>query len=220
MSTTTFYLPEPLLNYVHAKGVREDAALRALREETSTLDMAIMQISPEQGQFLKVLTTMIGARRCIEVGVFTGYSTLCVAQAIGADGYVLACDVSEEWTAIGRRHWEQAGVAERIDLKLAPALETLDARIADGEAGQYDFAFIDANKEDYSNYYERCLTLLRAGGVVAIDNVLWSGNVANDDHQDDETRAIRAVNDLVAADDRVTACMIPISDGLTVAVKR
>ena len=179
-----------------------------------------MQISPEQGQLMALLVKTIGARRTIEVGVFTGYSSLSVALALPPEGRVVACDVSAEWTAIAKRHWEKAGVAAKVDLRLAPALGTLDALLAAGEAGRYDFAFIDADKGNYPGYYERCLALVRAGGLVAIDNTLWNGWVADAAHQEDDTRAIRAFNDALLADRRIDLSLVPIGDGMTLALKR
>jgi predicted O-methyltransferase YrrM len=166
------------------------------------------------------LVRLIGARKSLEVGVFTGYSALCVARALPADGRLVACDVSEEWTDVGRRYWQEAGVEDRIDLHLGPATETLDRLIADGEAGSFDLAFIDADKPSYATYYERALTLFRPGGVVGIDNVLWQGRVADPGNDDDDTEAIRAVNDTAHGDDRVDMCMLPIGDGLTLLRKR
>ena len=163
---------------------------------------------------------MLGAKNALEVGTFTGYSALCVARALPADGRLIACDVSEEWTAIARRYWEEAGVADKIDLRIGAALATLDAMVDGGQGGSFDFAFIDADKENYAGYYERCLALLRPGGVVGVDNTLWSGAVADPDNQSDETLAIRALNRLVYEDDRVDSCVLPIGDGLSLALKR
>jgi caffeoyl-CoA O-methyltransferase len=191
-----------------------------LREETAQLPGAGMQISPEQGQFMRLLVELIGARRTLEIGVFTGYSSLCVAQALPPDGELVACDVSEEYTAIARRYWHRAGLAQRIRLELGPALSTLDRRIAAGESGSFDFAFIDADKENYQGYYERCLQLLRQGGLVAIDNVLWGGSVADPENQKSSTLAIRALNALLKDDPRVSVSLVPIGDGLFLARKR
>jgi caffeoyl-CoA O-methyltransferase len=179
-----------------------------------------MQISPEQGQFMALLVELIGARRILEVGTFTGYSALAVALALPPDGRVITCDINEEMTAIARRYWAEAGVADKIDLRLAPAIDTLDELLAEGQAGQFDFAFIDADKTNYLAYYERTLELLRSGGLIAIDNVLWNGAVADPERQDDDTSAIRALNEAVHADDRVSLSLLPISDGLTLARKR
>lgn len=220
MSRSTLGLTPAVQDYLVAHGVREDVHLAALRTATAELPMARMQISAEQGALLQLLARMLGARRCLEVGTFTGYSALAVAQVLPADGRVVACDVSEEWTAIARQHWVRAGVADRIDLRLAPALDTLDALLAAGQAGSFDLAFIDADKANYAAYYERCLALLRPGGLVAIDNVLWSGAVADPADQEASTVALRALNDAVIADPRVDVSMVPIGDGLTLARKR
>jgi caffeoyl-CoA O-methyltransferase len=179
-----------------------------------------MQISPEQGQLMALLVKMLGARRTIEVGVFTGYSALAVALALPADGRVVACDVSEEWTGVARRYWQKAGVANKVDLRLAPALATLDAMLAAGEADRYDFAFIDADKGNYAGYYDRCMKLVRPGGLIAVDNTLWNGWVADAAHAEDDTRAIRAFNDKLHADERIDLSLVPIGDGLTLARRR
>ena len=220
MSSHTLELTDTLHDYLLRHGTRESVVARALRAETRTATrMHRMQISPEQGAFMQWLIKLIGAKRTIEVGTFTGYSALVVAEALPADGQVIACDVSEEWTAIGRPFWDRAGVAGKIDLRLQPAVETLDALIRDGEAGNFDFAFIDADKANYDAYYERCLTLLRRGGVIGIDNVLWGGRVANEDVNDADTRAIRALNRKVQDDRRVQISMLPVGDGLMLAAK-
>ena len=220
MSDRSISLDDRVYDYLLAVSVREHPAQTALRAATVDVPMAVMQISPDQGQFMGLLVELIGARRAIEIGTFTGYSALAVAMALPEDGRLVACDIDEKTTGIGRPFWEQAGVADKIDLRIAPALDTLDGLLADGEAGGFDFAFIDADKENYDAYYERCLQLLRAGGVIAIDNVLWQGQVADSDVQDDDTRTIRAFNDKLRADMRVTISMLPIGDGLTVARKR
>ena len=220
MSDRTINLTDTVYRYILEHSVREHPVLKELREATAGIPHAGMQISPEQGQLMALLVKTIGARRTIEVGVFTGYSSLSVALALPADGRVVACDVSAEWTAIARRHWEKAGVAAKVDLRLAPALGTLDALLAAGEAGRYDFAFIDADKGNYAGYYERCLALVRAGGLVAIDNTLWNGWVADAAHQEDDTRAIRAFNDALLADRRIDLSLVPIGDGMTLALKR
>jgi predicted O-methyltransferase YrrM len=178
-----------------------------------------MQISPEQGRFMALLVRLMGARRTLEVGVFTGYSALSVALALPPEGRIVACDISEEWSAMARRHWEKAGVAHKIDLRIAPALETLDTLIAEG-AAPFDFAFIDADKSNYLGYYERALALVRPGGLIAVDNTLWSGAVADPGNDDRDTRAIRAFNDALHADPRVETAMLPIGDGLSLALKR
>ena len=220
MARTTLGLDDRLYDYFLRVSLREADVLRRLREETAALPEGEMQIAPEQGQLMALLVELIGARRTIEVGVFTGYSSLAVALALPADGHIVACDVSEAWTAIARRYWDQAGVADKIELRLAPAIETLDSLIAAGEAGAYDFAFIDAEKTEYAEYYERVLELVRPGGLVAIDNVLWGGRVADAESNDDDTNAIRAFNEALKGDERVTLSMVPIADGLTLARKR
>ena len=220
MARTTLGLDDRLYDYFLQVSLREADVLRRLREETAALPEGQMQIAPEQGQFMALLVELIGARRTIEVGVFTGYSSLAVALALPADGHIVACDVSEAWTAIARRYWDEAGVAHKIELRLAPAIDTLDSLIAAGEAGAYDFAFIDAEKTEYADYYERVLELVRPGGLVAIDNVLWGGRVADPDTNDDDTNAIRGFNEALKGDERVTLSMVPIADGLTLARKR
>ena len=221
MSSRTIQLNDTLLAYLLREGLPESPAARDLRAETRRVTRwHRMQISPEQGAFMALLTRLLGARRTIEVGTFTGYSALVVAEALPADGRVVACDVSEEWTAIGRPFWERAGVADKIDLRLRPAARTLDELRAEGAAGSFDFAFIDADKSNYDCYYEGCLRLLRPGGVVAVDNVLWGGSVADSRITDDDTQAIRALNAKIRRDDRVHATMLPIGDGLTLALKK
>jgi len=191
-----------------------------LREETAQLPGAGMQILPEQGQFMRLLVELLGARRTLEIGVYTGYSSLCVAQALPEDGQLIACDVNAEYTAIARRYWQRAGLEQRIRLELGPALATLERLIAAGESGSFDFAFIDADKENYQAYYERSLQLLRRGGLIAIDNVLWGGSVADPGDQKSSTVAIRALNAQLAEDSRVSVSLIPIGDGLFLARKR
>jgi caffeoyl-CoA O-methyltransferase len=181
--------------------------------------MARMQISPEQGQFMQLLMRVLPAVNTIEVGVFTGYSSLSVALALPAEGKVIACDLSEEWTSIGKPYWKEAGVDHQIDLRLGPALTTLDSLIAEGRQGSFDFAFIDADKANYQNYYERLLVLVRKGGIIAIDNVLWHGSVADPSVQDEDTQAIRALNEMLHEDPRVFISLLPIGDGLTLAMK-
>jgi caffeoyl-CoA O-methyltransferase len=216
MSRRTLSLDDTLYRYLLDHSLREHPELAALREATRTHPRAGMQISPEQGQFMALLVKLIGARRTIEVGVFTGYSALAVALALPEDGRVLACDVSEEFTSIGRPYWQRAGVAGRIELVLAPALATLDARLAAGEAGTYDFAFIDADKAGYDGYYERCLRLARPGGLIAIDNVLWSGRVAAA-AADQDTTALQRLNTKLHGDERIDLALLPLGDGLTLA---
>ena len=220
MSARTIALTDKVYDYLLANSLREPPLLARLREETAVMPAANMQIGPEQGQFMALLVELIGARRTLEVGTFTGYSALSVALALPADGRVVACDISEEFTAVARRYWAEAGVADKIDLRLGPAVETLDALIAEGLSGAFDFMFIDADKQGYDAYYERGLALLRPGGLIAIDNVLWNGAVADPARQDKETRAIRALNRKVQADERVGISLVPIGDGLMLARKR
>lgn len=219
MSFRTLPLTDTLYRYVLDHSLREHPAQTALREATRAHPHGGMQISPEQGQFMALLVKLLGARRTIEVGVFTGYSTLSVALALPDDGRVLACDISDEYTRIAQLYWAQAGVAHKIELRLAPALDTLDQRLAAGEAGRYDFAFIDADKRSYDAYYERCLTLLRPGGLVVIDNSLWGGSVAGK-ARDADTVALRALNDKLHHDPRIELSLLPFSDGVTLALKR
>jgi predicted O-methyltransferase YrrM len=219
MSNRTLTLDDTLYRYLLDVSLREHVELAALREATKTHPRGRMQISPEQGQLMALLVKLIGARRTIEVGVFTGYSALAVALALPDDGQILACDISEEFTAIGRPHWQRAGVTHKIELVLAPALQTLDARLAAGEAGSYDFAFVDADKVNYDGYYERCLQLVHAGGLIAIDNTLWSGRVAAP-AQDEDTAALQRFNRKLHADERVDLALLPIGDGLTLARRR
>ena len=220
MTRRTNHIPEELYAYLLHVSLREPAVMRRLREETASLEKANMQIGPEQAQFMALLVELLGARNALEVGTFTGYSALAVALALPDDGRLVACDVSDEWTAIGRRYWEEAGVAHKIDLRLAPAVETLDDLLAEGCAGTFDFAFIDADKEGYDIYYERALELIRTGGLVALDNTLWEGKVVDPDVTDDDTVAIRAINSKLAGDERVTLSLLPVGDGLTLAWKR
>lgn len=219
MSRRTLNVDDTLYDYLLGHSLREHPAQAALREATRTHPHANMQISPEQGQFMSLLVKLIGARRTIEVGTFTGYSALTVALALPVDGKVLACDISEAYTSIGKPCWQRAGVADKIELVIAPAVQTLDARIAAGESGRYDFAFIDADKIGYDAYYERCLQLVRAGGLIAFDNTLWGGEVARP-ATDDDTRALQALNDKLHHDDRIDMALLPIGDGLTLARKR
>jgi predicted O-methyltransferase YrrM len=213
-------LDERLYRYLIEHSVREPQVLRELREETAKLPMAGMQIGPDQGQFMALLVKLMNARRCIEVGVFTGYSALSVALALPPDATIVACDVNEAWTAIARRYWEKAGVAHKIDLRLGPAIATLDAlRSRPGDA-TFDFAFIDADKASYLAYYERCLQLVRKGGLIAIDNTLWSGDVADPDNQESDTVSLRAFNEALHRDERIDLALLPLGDGLTLALKR
>ncbi len=220
MSNKTLDLSDNVYEYLLDHSLREPALLAELRRETSELEMSIMQISAEQGQFMALLTKLLGVKRAIEVGVFTGYSSLSVAMAMPTDGELIVCDMSEEWTSMARRYWEKAGVAKKVTLKIAPALKTLKALLAEGQAGKFDFAFIDADKTNYKNYYECCLELIRPGGVIAIDNVLWGGAVADMSDDSADTRAIRELNDHIHKDDRVDMSLLPIGDGLTLARRR
>lgn len=219
MSNKTFTLSDDLYAYLLEHSVREPDVLRRLREETARDSMARMQIAPEQGQLMQLLVRLMGARRYLEVGVFTGYSSLAVALALPAEGRIVACDISDTWTKVARRYWAEAGVAEKIDLRLAPALQTLDGLIAAGAAGSFDFAFIDADKTSYRAYYERALTLIRAGGLIAVDNTLWEGRVADPKVRDADTQAIRDFNRHLRDDRRVHLCLVPIGDGLSLALK-
>jgi predicted O-methyltransferase YrrM len=219
MSRTSIGLDERLNEYLVLCGGREHPVAAKLRAETERMANASLQIAPEQGQFLAMLARLIGARRTIEVGTFCGYSALWVALALPGDGKLIACDVSAEWTAIGRRYWQEAGVADKIELRLAPASETLAALVAAGGTGEYDLVFIDADKGGYDGYYEQALRLLRQGGVVVFDNVLWSGRVIDASVQDTDTRALRALNAKIAADKRVDKVMLPVGDGMTVVRK-
>ena len=219
MSNRTLTLTDALYDYVLAHSLREHPAQTALRDATRGHERASMQISPEQGQFMALLVKLMGARNTIEIGVFTGYSALSVALALPPGGRVLACDISDEYTRVGKPFWEQAGVADKIELVLAPALDTLDARLRAGEAELYDFAFIDADKTGYDGYYERCLRLVRAGGLLVFDNTLRNGEVAERALNDD-TAALQALNIKLHHDPRIDLSFLPISDGLTLALKR
>ena len=220
MSKRFLPMDERLYRYVLDHSVRESAVLEELRAETAKLAQAGMQIGPDQGQFMALLAKLIGARRCIEVGVFTGYSSLAVAAALPADGKIVACDKSEEWTAIARRFWKKAGVESKIDLRLGDAVATLDALLAEGGAGRYDFAFIDADKGNYLAYYERCMQLLRAGGLIVVDNTLWSGDVADAANTKPDTASLRAFNERLHRDERVDLALLAAGDGITLARKR
>lgn len=221
MSNQSIGLSDDLYNYLLTNSVREPEILTQLRSATAKHPLANMQISPEQGQLMGLLVQLIGAKKCLEIGVFTGYSTLVVALNLPPDGKIIACDVSDEFTAIGVKYWQQAGVNDKIDLHIAPALETLDRLLENGEAGTFDFAFIDADKNNYAAYYDRCLQLVRQGGLILVDNVLWYGRVADPAmNEDKRTQAIKQLNQQIYHDDRVQISLIPIGDGLTIARKK
>ena len=220
MSNRSIVLTDSTYEYLLDVSLREAPVLRELREATASHPMVVMQISPEQGQFMAMLARLTGARRCLEVGVFTGYSSLAVALALPADGHIIACDIDEDFTRMAVDFWRRAGVEDKIQLKLAPAVETLDALLADGQAGQFDFAFIDADKVNYQQYYDRILKLIRTGGLIAVDNTLWSGQLADPDVDDADTVALRSFNKSLHGDDRVDLSLVPIGDGLTLARKR
>ncbi len=220
MSRDTINLTDALSDYIRRVGIREDADLAELRKETAGHRYATMQIAPEQGAFMALLVRLLGARRTLEVGVFTGYSAMAVAKAMGPEGRVVALDVSEEFTAVARRHWAKAGVAGRIELQLRPAAQSLDALVAAGSSGTFDFAFIDADKTNYDTYYEYALKLVRRGGLIAIDNVLWNGQVVDPSDDTPDTVAIRALNEKIHDDPRVDLSLVSIGDGLTLALKR
>jgi caffeoyl-CoA O-methyltransferase len=221
MTRKTLGLDDRLYDYMLSVSLREPDVLRRLREETAAHPRANMQISPDQGQFMALLVRLTGAMRAIEVGVFTGYSSLSVALAMPPEGRIVACDVSAEFTSVARRYWDDAGVAEKIDLRLAPASETLGAMVAQGQSGTFDFMFVDADKRSYGTYFERGLELLRPGGLLVADNTLWSGRLADPAGADDEdTAALRAFNEKLARDERIDLSMLPVADGLTLARKR
>ena len=220
MSNRTLQMTAEVYDYLLDVSLRESPILAELREVTAEHPMVAMQISPEQGQFMALLIRLIGARRCLEIGVYTGYISLAVASALPEDGKIIACDVNEQFTAIARRFWDKAGVTAKIDLRLAPAMDTLDELLRDGQGGRFDFAFIDADKTSYEGYYERCLELLRPGGLIAVDNVLWSGSLVDERNQDPDCNALRSLNRKLYSDERVDLSMVPIGDGLTLARKR
>ncbi|MBX2864859.1 MAG: class I SAM-dependent methyltransferase [Leptolyngbyaceae cyanobacterium MAG.088] len=221
MSTQILNLTENLYHYLLSVGVRDSEILQQLREENAQHPRAVMQISPEQGQFMGLLIQLLGVKKALEVGVFTGYSSLIVAMAMPNDGRLIACDISDEYTAMARKYWEKAGVAHKVDLRIAPALETLNQLITEGHSNSFDFAFIDADKSNYDNYYERALQLVRPGGLIAVDNVLWSGRVATPlNKQDNRTKRIHSLNEKIHADERVSISLVPIADGLMLAMKR
>ncbi|MGZ5417498.1 MAG: class I SAM-dependent methyltransferase [Nocardioides sp.] len=220
MANKTIGLSDELSAYVVRVGTREPDLLARLREETAALPQHRMQIAPEQGAFLALLVELTDARRCIEIGTFTGYSSTAVALALPEDGRLVCCDVSESWTAIARKFWDEAGVTDKIDLRIAPASETLDRLIEDGDADAYDFAFVDADKSGYDGYYERLLRLVRPGGLIVFDNTLWSGRVLDEDAEDEDTRALQELNSKLAGDERISLCLLPVADGVTLARRR
>ncbi len=220
MSRNYLALNDQSYNYLLDTSLRETEVAQRLREATANLPNGGMQISPNQGQFMALLVQLMGAKKTLEIGVFTGYSALVVALALPDDGKIIACDISAEWTSIGRRYWAEAGVNHKIDLRLAPAVATLDALLADGQAATFDFVFIDADKTNYDNYYERALQLVRKGGLIVFDNTLWYGKVADENEQDDDTVALRALNKKLQADERIFMSQIPVGDGVTLAIPR
>ncbi|NQV83638.1 MAG: class I SAM-dependent methyltransferase [Rhodospirillales bacterium] len=220
MSNRTTPLTDALYEYMTSVSSREPGVLKRLREETAALPQHNMQIGPEQGQFMGLLVELTGARKCLEIGTFTGYSALAVARKLPDDGQLIACDISEEFTDRAKPFWQEAGVADKIDLRIGPALETLDGLLSDGEKGTFDFTFIDADKVNYLSYFQRALDLSRQGGLICVDNVLWSGAVADPSRHDEDTEAIRAFNAALSKDARISLSMLPIGDGLTLARKR
>ncbi|MEO1621558.1 MAG: class I SAM-dependent methyltransferase [Cyanobacteria bacterium J06632_3] len=220
MSNQSIGLSDQLYTYLLSATLRESAVQRELRQKTAEHPQARMQISPEQGQFMALLVQLLGAKKTLEIGVFTGYSALTVAMALPEDGQIVACDVNERDCAIALPYWQKANVAHKIDLRIAPALETLDALIAQGESGTFDFSFIDADKRNYENYYERSLQLVRPGGLIAIDNVLWYGRVADDQVQDPRTQHIRMLTKKIQRDERVAMSLVPIGDGLLLGLRK
>ncbi|MDJ0731710.1 MAG: class I SAM-dependent methyltransferase [Crocosphaera sp.] len=220
MANKTLGLESNLYEYLQQVSVREAEVLKQLRQETEKHPMSIMQIAPEQGQFMALLVQLMGAKKTLDIGVFTGYSALVVALALPPDGQIIACDVDEETTKIAQKFWEKAGVSHKIDLRLAPALETLDQLITEGQNNTFDFAFIDADKSNYDNYYEKALWLVKPGGLIAIDNVLWGGKVADSEIKDNRTQKIRNLNKKLHQDPRIILSLVPIADGLTLALKK
>jgi caffeoyl-CoA O-methyltransferase len=221
MANSFLGLDERIDEYLMNNSLREPDVLRRLREETvASNPHAEMAVSPIQGQFLALLVKIIGAVKTLEVGVFTGYSSLCTALALPPNGRIVACDVNEKWTSVARRYWAEAGVADKISLRLAPAIETLDEMLRDGQAGTFDFAFIDADKPNYDNYYERALKLMRRGGLIIFDNMLWSGRVADPGVHDADTVALRALNEKLHHDERVYVSLLPLRDGVSLAIKQ
>lgn len=220
MSRTTHGLTEPVQNYIATVGIRATPVQTALRDATTALPQAGMQICSEQGHFMALLIKLIGAKRCIEVGTFTGYSALMVAEALPEDGTLVCCDISDEFTSVGKPFWKEAGVDSKIDLRLAPGTETLDNLLAENQAGTFDFGFIDADKSNYDGYYERVLELVRPGGLIGVDNTIWYGRVADPNENDADTTALKALNQKIHDDERVDMVLLPIGDGLTLCRKR
>jgi predicted O-methyltransferase YrrM len=220
MGKTTLPLGPRLYQYLLSVSLRDSMIHRELRHETDKLEFGVMQISPEQGQFMALLVRLVAAKRIIEVGTFTGYSTLVMAEALSEDGKIITCDIDREWTDEAQNFWTRAGMANRIDLRLAPAMKTLQSLVDEDETGNFDLAFIDADKANMLNYYELCLKLVRRGGLIMIDNVLWGGSVADESYQSEDTNAIRRFNSFVHQDERVDISLVPIGDGLTLARKR
>lgn len=220
MANHTINLTDALYGYLIEMGLREPEVLRHLREATEAEELSVMRSAPEQGQFMAMLIRLTGARRVIEVGTYTGYATLWMALSLPDDGEIITCDISERWSFVARRFWEQADVQDRVTLHLRPALQTLDELLECGEAASFDFAFIDGDKESYEPYYERCLQLIRPGGLIVVDNVLWGGSVIDDAKYDSATEAIRSFNRKLKEDQRIDLVMLPVADGLTLALKR
>jgi predicted O-methyltransferase YrrM len=220
MSKRTLALTDSLYEYLLNISLRESDIMRRLREETSRDPSSNMQIAPDQGQFMGLLVELVGVTKALEIGTYTGYSAMCIASAMPEQGRLICCDISEEWTAVARRYWSQAGVAHKIDLRLAPALDTLDSLLSEGQPGEFDFAFIDADKQNYRLYYERCFELIRRGGLIAVDNTLWNGAVADPANDEPDTESIREFNRRLCRDERIALSLVPIGDGLTLARKR
>ena len=220
MSNKTIGISDELQAYVVAVGAREPEVLARLRAETAAIPEHGMQVAPEEGAFLAMLVELTGARRCLEIGTFTGYSSTAIALALPDDGQLTCCDVSDEWTSVARRYWAEAGVSEKIDLRVAPALDTLDGLLEAGAAASYDFAFVDADKTGYDGYYALLMQLVRPGGLIAFDNTLWGGRVLDRNPDDQDTRAIQALNARLAADERVSLCLLPVADGVTLVRRR
>ncbi len=220
MSHVHLQMTDELIGYLRASSPEESDVLKRLRKETESHPRGRMQITPEQGNFFALLIRLMNAKKTLEIGVFTGYSSISVAQALPQDGKLIACDLSEEFTAVARRYWKQAGLESKIDLRLGPALESLEKLKEEGHSGTFDFAFIDADKTNYRNYYEQSLTLLRPGGLIALDNVLWGGEVLNQNTEDPDTIALQQINEWICRDERVSSCMLPVGDGLTLALKK